>query len=250
LSLSKLHKVVVTTSWDDGHPQDLRLAELLHKKGLSGTFYVPLHHEGHRVMLDSEMKVIRSAGFEIGGHTVSHATLTSLDVKEIAEEVRGCKSHLENILGERIDSFCYPRGRYDSRVKKELVAAGYLGARTTRMLYTDSSFERFAMPTSVQAYPHRTVTYLKNLLRARNAGGLFNLMFEFGCPGKWFELGRKLFDWTVAYGGVWHLYGHSWEIDELGLWNELSDLLDYVGGRELVSYEANGALWSSSTLPG
>jgi hypothetical protein len=31
----------ITTSWDDGHPSDLRLADLLHKHSLRGTFYVP-----------------------------------------------------------------------------------------------------------------------------------------------------------------------------------------------------------------
>jgi hypothetical protein len=32
----------ITTSWDDGHPSDLRVAELLIKHGLRGTFYVPM----------------------------------------------------------------------------------------------------------------------------------------------------------------------------------------------------------------
>ena len=35
----------ITTSWDDGHPLDLRVAELLAKYGLQGTFYVPMTAE-------------------------------------------------------------------------------------------------------------------------------------------------------------------------------------------------------------
>jgi SAM-dependent methyltransferase len=31
----------ITTSWDDGHPTDLRVAALLAKYGIAGTFYVP-----------------------------------------------------------------------------------------------------------------------------------------------------------------------------------------------------------------
>ena len=41
-------------------------------------------------------------------------------------------------------------------------------------------------------------------------------------------------------GGVWHLYGHSWEIQELGLWDQLGDLLDYVAHRPGVVYATNG----------
>ena len=33
--------LTITTSWDDGHPMDLRVAELLTRSGLPGTFYVP-----------------------------------------------------------------------------------------------------------------------------------------------------------------------------------------------------------------
>src|SRR4051794_21779274 len=33
--------VFITTSWDDGHPLDIRIAELLAKYDLPGTFYIP-----------------------------------------------------------------------------------------------------------------------------------------------------------------------------------------------------------------
>ena len=36
-----MSKLIVTTSWDDGSRLDLKLAELLEKYGISGTFYVP-----------------------------------------------------------------------------------------------------------------------------------------------------------------------------------------------------------------
>src|SRR5688500_11915407 len=41
---------IVTTSWDDGHPLDIRLAEMLARHGVAGTFYVPLRYEGVPVM--------------------------------------------------------------------------------------------------------------------------------------------------------------------------------------------------------
>jgi hypothetical protein len=38
------------------------------------------------------------------------------------------------------------------------------------------------------------------------------------------------------------MYGHSWEIDDLGLWKDLSGLLDYVSHRKDVTYVANSEL--------
>jgi hypothetical protein len=38
-AMSKANRpFVMTTSWDDGHPLDLQIAQLLSKSGLAGTF--------------------------------------------------------------------------------------------------------------------------------------------------------------------------------------------------------------------
>ena len=52
-------KLVVTTSWDDGYPADLRVAELLAKHGVAGTFYVPNRNlEGRPVLSEQEIRRI------------------------------------------------------------------------------------------------------------------------------------------------------------------------------------------------
>jgi len=58
----------------------------------------------------------------------------------------------------------------------------------------------------------------------------------------WIAIGKKLFDRVLEEGGVWHLWGHSWEIDQMGLWNQMSEMLDYVSRREGVMYLNNGDL--------
>jgi hypothetical protein len=35
----------LTASWDDGHPLDFRIADMLERYGLTGTFYVPSRAE-------------------------------------------------------------------------------------------------------------------------------------------------------------------------------------------------------------
>jgi hypothetical protein len=138
--------------------------------------------------------------------------------------------------------FCYPRGRYDSRVVRTLQEAGYCGARTVRMLSTRLAFDPFEMPTTVQVSPHPRSSYIKNIARARKLEGLQVCLAHVIKLGNWLELGKRLFDSVLQNGGIWHLYGHSWEIEELGLWKDLEEMLDYVCKREEATYLPNWKL--------
>lgn len=234
--------IVVTTSWDDGHPCDLRLAELLAENGIPATFYVPVAGEGGRTVLPA--KDLRSAlrqGFEIGAHTMSHRILTQVSDAELLHEVCGSKEVLEDQLGVEMRMFCYPRGRYDAKTIDCVRRAGFRGARTTEMLSQALEFNRFEMPTSLQAYPHPPIDYLKNLGKRRNWAGMRRYVKDYLLCETWVETGKRLFDDTLQHGGIWHLYGHSWELEESCLWEQLRDLLEYVSKRTGVVYASNSA---------
>src|SRR5450631_2232578 len=90
---------IVTTSWDDGHPLDLRVAELLEAHGLRGTFYVPLEYAGWPRLTPSQMRGMQAAGMEIGSHTVSHPRFTRLPDDSARRELEDSRDGLEQILG-------------------------------------------------------------------------------------------------------------------------------------------------------
>jgi len=234
---------IVTTSWDDGDRLDLRLAEILRSREICGTFYVPINpYLGRPALSHAELRTLSSQGFEIGAHSVSHKHLWKLSPEELAAEIDPCKPVLEDILGAEVRMFCYPRGRYDSNVVRALKEAGYGGARTVRMLSTRLDFNPFEMPTTLQVAPHPRFIYLKNVARARTLEGLQVGLTHIQSLGNWLELGKRLFDSVLQNGGIWHLWGHSWEIEELGLWKDLEEMLDYVSQREGVTYIPNGKL--------
>lgn len=236
------HIRAVTTSWDDGDPRDLRIAEVLRASKLSGTFYVPLTGYKGRTIPDSDLRDLCAGGFEIGAHGVSDRSLPGLSPKELQQEVQTSKRMLEDKSGHDIGMFCYPNGRYNAAVIRSVVDAGYRGARTTRMLSLSPRFPQFEMPTTVQAYPHHGAAYLKNQGRARSISGFAMCLGNLPRLQSWVELGKQLFDKVLRDGGVWHIYGHSWEIDQLGLWGDLQSMLDYVAHRSGVSYVTNGQL--------
>jgi peptidoglycan/xylan/chitin deacetylase (PgdA/CDA1 family) len=241
---------IVTTSWDDGDRADLKLAEDLRSRGIRGTFYIPIApYQGQRALDHAQLRSLSSEGFEIGAHGFSHKLLWGLTAEELAREVDPCKPTLEGILGAEVRMFCYPCGRYDSNVVRALKDAGYCGARTVRMLATRLAFNPFEMPTTLQIFPHPRFSYLRNIARARKLEGLQVYLAQRESLGDWIELGKRLFDSVLQNGGIWHLYGHSWEIEERGLWKDLGTILDYVSKRKGVMYVSNGELLRLLPVP-
>lgn len=235
-----INRTIVATSWDDGSLQDLRIAELLQDAGLAATFYVPIFGSaGRHTLQPVDLRNLTSQGFEIGAHTMTHAVLSDLRGQRLWVEVSECKQVLEQILGREVAMFCYPRGRYNQEVLETVRKVGYYGARTTRMLCYQVPFNTFEMPTTLQAYPHDSLTYYKNLSKRRDLPGLYKYVLELSHLKSWVELGKKLFDQVLQEGGVWHLYGHSWEIDELGIWDDLKEMVNYVRQRPGVIYASN-----------
>src|ERR1700756_5209192 len=102
-----MHPAIFTTSWDDGHPLDFRIAELLTKYSLAGTFYVPPKNQYCEVMSAAEIRQL-SGVFEIGGHTLHHLPVDGLPDSVAREEIVAGKRLLEAIIGKCCRIFSFP----------------------------------------------------------------------------------------------------------------------------------------------
>ncbi len=210
---------VVTTSWDDGHPSDLKVADLLAKYGLAGTFYVPNRNiEGRNVMSQSEIRVL-ARGFELGGHTCDHRVLVGLQHAALNEQIGSNRAWLQDTLGQEVAGFCYVRGRFDTRVRSAVQQAGFSYARTVRNLCCGSGFDPFQTPTTLQFYPHARSVYLRNYLQ--NGGGDPVLLLAALSTGNFEKRFSAVLDAARSRGNHMHLWGHSWELDEFDLWADL-----------------------------
>ncbi len=196
----------------------------------------------------SVLRGLVSKNFEIGAHGFSHKPLQGLRNQELEEQIRPCKPILEDTIGKEVQMFCYPFGRYNAKVVRVLQEAGYHGARTVRMLATELAFNPFEMPTTLQVFPHPRLTYLKSVFRGRRVEGVQTYLTQWPRLGNWLELGKWLFDEVLENGGIWHLHGHSWEIERLGLWGNLGEILEYVCHREDVRYLTNCELVQMSKV--
>lgn len=227
---------LITTSWDDGSVLDFRLAEYLHKYNLKGTFYIPKTNKERPVMSSQEVNEL-SAHFEIGGHTLNHVRLHKVDDKTIKSEVGGCFDWLSQVTGTAPISFCFPGGAHNGRVVKAVQAEGFNVLRTTELLNIQPPSNGL-LPTTVQVYEHSRQTYLRHLIKRRRGENFFRWM----CTASTYDL-LKLTESYLQYvdknGGCFHLWGHSWEIEENNLWQKLEQIFRLLSGRIEFSYVEN-----------
>lgn len=221
--------MIFVSSWDDGHPLDARLGDLLDKWGLRATFYVPgSNREGRTVMRPEAIRTLYAGSFEIASHTRDHVYLTTLGHWERMRQLREGKAELEAILGQPVTGFCYPGGKFNRRIRQEVMDAGFTHARTVENLRLDKGSDLFRLPTTVQFYPHRYTVLLRNFLSGghyiRRAPALRSLVGT----GDWLVALKTLADMYADTPAVFHLWGHSWEIDQCGLWSHLDDFLGHI----------------------
>jgi len=215
-------RACITLSWDDGHPLDMQIADLMARHGLRGTFYIPRTAAGGTL---STHQIRDLAGhFEIGAHTLGHSDLTAVSDAQARREIVGSMRWLEDVTGQPCVSFCPPRGRFRRRHLTMMEEAGYRLVRTVELLSLDWPRPRgtlWEMPTSVQAWPHDARSYVQNATRRGAAGNLWRYLRR-GSGRQWPELLSALLAQAERDGGVVHLWGHSWEVTDGGGWDTLA----------------------------
>lgn len=228
---------IVTTSWDDGHKLDLRLAKLLRKYNMPATFYVsPRDHEFTRGDLLTDAQIVAIAkDFEIGAHTMTHPRLTEVSDDQARQEMRDSKTYLEKLLGKPVTTFCYPGGNYFKRHVAMAAEVGFTYARTVKRHFYRMSGAPQESHTTVNAYNH-----YQDLWKIFKFAGYnpFKVPYYF----QWQNLAKAMFDKARRDGSTFHLWGHSWEIDQHGDWQKLEEVLQYISNHDDVQYVTNGEL--------
>lgn len=222
---------IFTFSSDDGHPSDMKVAELLGKHGLTGTFYVPIRNcEGLPTMSGDQLRAL-ARDFEIGSHTADHCYLRNVGDTEAARQINDGKARLEDMLGQPVAGFCYPGGKYRRATMTLVQRAGFRYARTTTNLCMDAGHSRFELPTTIQFYPHARAVYWRNFAhgghwRARLAGLRLAVRHA-----HWIERVGALFDYACEHNGTFHLWTHAYELDRLDAWRELDRFFGHVANQ-------------------
>lgn len=238
-------KIIFTTSWDDGHKLDIKLAGLLDKYGVKGTFYISRDYFSGDRLSDEEILTI-SKSHEIGAHTVNHPNLTKIPASQAEKEIKESKDWLEAVIGKPIKMFCYPFGDYNEQVVELVKKAGFTGARITKKFKTEEP-NPYKMGVTAQVYPfpfrklNSRKYYWRYLLQPlqQNLDGIKELNIPLTSLRGWNSFIKAVFDAIQRKNGIFHLWGHSWEIEKYGMWEDLEDILQFITDKKEAVYLSN-----------
>lgn len=189
----------VSVTFDDGEAAQYGAGALLTSHGQTGTFYinsgaVDAHEQG--AMTWDQITSLAAAGNDIGGHTSTHANLTTTSTTYDSKWHQVCDDRARLFaMGFNPVSFAYPEGAFNSASAGIVKGCGYSSARTAGSL--SASGPRYAelfTPTDPYTFQAVGTTYngpitLQVLQDAVNAavahgGGWVPLVFHALCyPG-------------------------------------------------------------------
>lgn len=216
-------RILITTSWDDGSVYDLKLAKLLRRYEIPGTFYIPLSNFERKVLKPKDI-IILSKEFEVGSHGLNHVALTRVGKVMAKREIEEGKRRLEEVVEKKVFSFAYPNGEVNQFVKQLAGMAGFKYARTTS-LFAVRVGDKLLAPTTIHAYNHHPLIYFQHGLRRKL---FYQLLKEKRFVLDWEKLAISSLNSCLESGGIFHLWGHSWEIEERGDWRKLERVLAYI----------------------
>jgi len=246
-----MKKAWLTTSWDDGHPLDFKIADLLSRYGLTGTFYIP-QNAPTGAMSVAQIRDLGSA-FEIGSHTINHVFLDGANDQQARREIFESKAWVEDMIGRPCPMFCPPGGKFAARDIVLIREAGYRAFRSVELMSLDQPRDLghglHLLPTTIHAYPQPVGAYFKNAIKRRNLSNLW-LYIVHGRALKWTRLAESLIRHVAENGGVFHLWGHSWELQEKRQWERLESVLRMLSEHtDVVPCVTNGDLIGSIWTP-
>ena len=130
----------VAVTFDDGYKSVIEGAyPVLEQHGFKATVFVVVERVGssgvwvyeedcgrERTFMDwDEIRRLADAGWTIGSHTMTHASLVELPDDDLLRELAESRSRIEGAIGRPVDFVSYPFGHVDQRVEEAAREAGY-----------------------------------------------------------------------------------------------------------------------------
>lgn len=219
----KKYQKAVTFSYDDGIEQDCRLAALLNRYGLKGTFNLNTGIQTEESSFELAGIQIRRMnqqdigtlyqGHEIAVHGLTHASVSGMTEEELDRELGQDIENITRLYGEKPVGMAYAYGAWEETAVKWLREHGIRYARTV-----DSTHD-FRMPDEP--------LLLQPTCHHREEG-LFQLAERF--------LQEEL---QEGQQRLFYIWGHSYEFDINNDWDRMEEFCRVISGREDVFYGTN-----------
>jgi peptidoglycan/xylan/chitin deacetylase (PgdA/CDA1 family) len=188
-------ETIVSLTFDDTLADQLLARPMLETRGLRATFYLNSSRLGgvgldaSAYMTTEDARALLAAGHEIGGHTISHLAMPTLDPDEQRRQACDDRARLL-ALGFPVRAFAYPRGATNAETAALVAECGYDSARLTDGLSeaepaeTTPPRDPFALRAAITVHSTTTLAELQALVvRAEARGGWVPLLMHHVCDG-------------------------------------------------------------------
>jgi peptidoglycan/xylan/chitin deacetylase (PgdA/CDA1 family) len=115
----------------------------------------------------SELEAVAAAGMTLGAHTVTHPHLTGLEEAALERELISCRAAIEDHTGRPVDTFAYPYGDVNLRVRRA-VGRHFRLACGTRLAFVSPDSDSLELPR-VDVYYVRSRRWFEALGQAGGA---------------------------------------------------------------------------------
>jgi peptidoglycan/xylan/chitin deacetylase (PgdA/CDA1 family) len=134
-------------TFDDGFADTWLAVAALRRRGHQSTVYITSGEIGgeERLMPSQVNELAHMPLVEVGAHGVHHRYLDELSGGKLTYEIRQSKLDLEELTRGAVQSFAYPHGAYDRRVRDEVIRAGYTSAASVKNAVSHSDDDPFAI---------------------------------------------------------------------------------------------------------
>ncbi len=121
-------------TFDDGYRDILETVDYFRERGIRPVVFAlsqpeaanRAEMENSRPLLDAnELHTLSENGWSIGCHSATHAFFRGLDDLGEAREITRAKAELEQMIGQTVSAFAYPKGGYTESVVRTVRKAGY-----------------------------------------------------------------------------------------------------------------------------
>ena len=223
----------LTLSYDDGVRADIRLAGIMNKYGLKGTFNLNSGLFGHggkhsRLDEDSAFNLYKDCGQEIALHGDRHIFLDKVPLPEAMREMLLNRSYLEKKYNRTVRGMAYAYGAYNDGTVEMLKALGVVYARTTESSYN------FQIPQD----------WLRLKPTCHHRDERFEELAEKFLNGSPEEEFKHREPW------LFYLWGHAYEFDDDNNWELIENFAKRVSTKDDIWLATNIEVYEYITACG
>src|SRR5262245_9298709 len=135
---SSATNTVVSLTFDDGQSSQVATQAMLASHGMNGTYYINSAQVGSSsyYMTWPQIHSLADAGNEIGGHTLHHVNLTTVNTATAQTEVCNDRQALLNQGFAPVTSFAYPEAAVNATARQIVQQCGYATGRGVGSIYS------------------------------------------------------------------------------------------------------------------